>query len=45
MAIENWITYNCRVKRHLPTTKSRLHGQPAETKPDTAISTRRPNTR
>ena len=36
---------NCRVTRHLISTRSQLHGSPAETKPDTAIHTHRPNTR
>ena len=35
---------NRRVTRHLETTSTRQHGQPAETKPDTAIPTHRPNT-
>jgi hypothetical protein len=39
------ITANCRVKRHLISTSIHEHGTPVETKPDTAISTRRPNIR
>jgi len=32
---------NCRVKRHLISTRSLEHGQPAEIKPDTTIRTQR----
>ena len=37
MAIENWITYNCRVKRHRMTTSNQKHGRPAETRPANVI--------
>jgi len=33
------ITSNCRVKRHLISTSSHEHGQPAETKPDSTMFT------
>jgi len=43
MAIENWITYNCLVKRHLISTSSHEHGRPAETEPDRTIFTQGKN--
>jgi len=43
LVIESLIT-NSRVKRHLISTSIHEHGQPAETKPATAIHTHRPNT-
>ena len=51
--INNWFEFfelnatkaSCRVKRHLPTTRSRQLGSPAEIRPATAIHTHHPNTR
>jgi len=39
------VNFYCRVKRHLPTKSTQLHGSPAEIKPESAIHTHRPNTR